>query len=96
MIVVTRHRVADPGVDEFLDAARAALTALSERPGYLRGRVGRAADDRGLWAVVTEWVDVGSYRRALSAYEVRVRAVPLLSTALDEPSAYEVVVSDGN
>jgi hypothetical protein len=27
----------------------------------------------------------------MSAFDVKVRAVPLLSTAIDEPSAYEVV-----
>jgi hypothetical protein len=36
------------------------------------------------------WRDVGSYRRALSSYDVKVTAVPLLSRALDEPSAYEL------
>ena len=33
--------------------------------------------------------------RALSAYDVKVGAVPLLSLAIDEPSAYEVVVAAG-
>ena len=37
------------------------------------------------------WEDVGAYRRALSSYDVKVTAVPLLSRAVDEPSAYEVV-----
>ena len=37
------------------------------------------------------WEHVGAYRRALSAYDVKLHAVPLLSRALDEPSAYEVV-----
>ena len=32
----------------------------------------------------------GAYRRALSAYDVKLDAVPLLSRALDEPSAYEI------
>ena len=31
---------------------------------------------------------MGSYRRALSAFEVKMTAVPLLSRAVDEPSAY--------
>ena len=39
--------------------------------------------------MVTRWKDVGSYRRALSSYDVKVGAVPLLSRAIDEPSAYE-------
>ena len=33
----------------------------------------------------------GAYRRALSSYDVKLHAVPTLSRALDEPSAYEVV-----
>jgi hypothetical protein len=28
---------------------------------------------------------------ALSAYDVKIAAVPLLSTAIDEPTAYEVL-----
>jgi hypothetical protein len=34
-------------------------------------------------------VNIGSYRRALSPYEVKVVAVPLLSQAIDEPTAYD-------
>jgi hypothetical protein len=37
---------------------------------------------------------VGAYRRALSSYDVRVGAVPLLSRALDEPSAYETLIGE--
>ena len=39
----------------------------------------------------TRWENVGAYRRALSSYDVKLQAVPLLSRAVDEPSAYEVV-----
>ena len=39
--------------------------------------------------LTTEWESVGAYRRALSAYDVKLTAVPVLSRALDEPSAYE-------
>ncbi|MCW2867614.1 MAG: hypothetical protein JWR20_1802, partial [Marmoricola sp.] len=66
-----------------------ALEVLAERAGFEDGRLGRNVDDPGLWTMVTRWRDVGSYRRALSAYDVKVHAVPLLSRALDEPSAYE-------
>ena len=45
-------------------------------------------------SAVTRWEHVGAYRRALSTHDVKVRAVPLLSSALDEPSAYEVVEPD--
>ena len=39
--------------------------------------------------LLTEWDNVGSYRRALSAYEVKVHATPLLAAALDLPAGFE-------
>jgi hypothetical protein len=67
---------------------------LREQAGFVDGSIGRNLDDPTLWALVTRWENVGAYRRALSAYDVKVRAVPLLSSALDEPSAFEVVEPD--
>lgn len=86
-----RFRVAEAAGAEFLDRAHAALRALSQRPGYLDGGVGRATDDPTLWLVSLRWESVGAYRRALSAYDVKVAAVPLLSTAIDEPTAFELL-----
>jgi quinol monooxygenase YgiN len=91
LVVVNRFRVEDLDADGFAADARAALTALAARPGYVDGQLGRNLDDPGLWVLTTSWANVGSYRRALSAYDVKVTAVPLLSRAVDEPSAYEVV-----
>ncbi len=73
--------------------ARTALEVLSVRPGFVRGRLGRATDDPAAWVLTTEWVGVGAYRRALSAYEVKVHATPLLSLGRDEPSAFEVLLA---
>ncbi|MDQ3415679.1 MAG: antibiotic biosynthesis monooxygenase [Actinomycetota bacterium] len=95
MLVVTRHRVPPADTDAFVTGAQAAIAALAARPGWVEGTLGRNVDDPDLWVLSTRWADVGSYRRALSAYEVKVAAVPLLSTALDEPSAYEVVLGAG-
>ncbi len=95
MIVVNRFRVPDDArAEAFRSDLGAALAALAARPGYVDGAVGRNVDDPTLWVLTTRWANVGSYRRALSSYDVKVAAVPLLSTAIDEPSAYEVV--DGN
>jgi hypothetical protein len=41
--------------------------------------------------IVTEWDSVRSYRKALSSYEVKVESVPLLATAFDETTAFEVL-----
>lgn len=91
VIVITRYSVSEADAEAFRTEAANAVAALAARPGFLRHRLGRAADDPELWTLVTEWEGAGPYRRALSSYEVKVAAVPLLSRALDEPSAYEVV-----
>lgn len=89
MLVITRFQVAPDDAEGFRADADRAVGALAERPGFVSGTVGRNLDDPTLWALVTTWESVGAYRRALSAYDVKLRAVPLLSRALDEPSAYE-------
>jgi quinol monooxygenase YgiN len=91
VIVVNRFRVDEADAAGFGAEVQAALDALAARPGYLDGHVGRNVDEPTLWVLATTWSNVGSYRRALSAYDVKVTAVPLLSRALDEPSAYELV-----
>lgn len=94
MLVVTRFEVPEVEAQAFLPKAQAALAAFAARPGYLRGRVGRAADDPTAWVLTTEWIGVGAYRRSLSSYDVKVDAAPLLALGRDEPSAFEVLVSD--
>jgi hypothetical protein len=91
MIVVTRFRVPEAGSESFRQDVERARELLAGRDGYLDGTIGRNVDDPELWVLTTRWVHVGAYRRALSAYDVKVGAVPLLSRAIDEPSAYEVV-----
>nr|CAA9339245.1 MAG: hypothetical protein AVDCRST_MAG46-1896 [uncultured Nocardioidaceae bacterium] len=88
--MLTRYRVSDDEAASFAAQADAALAALSARTGFVGGQVARNVDDPQLWTLTTRWDGVGSYRRALSAFEVKTTAVPLLSRAIDEPSAYEV------
>lgn len=89
MLVVNRFRVLDDEAAQFRVELEAALEVLAQQRGYADGRLGRNVDDPALWVMVTRWDDVGSYRRALSTYDVKMGAVRLLSHALDEPSAYE-------
>ena len=93
MLVVSRFAVPEEQSGEFAGTARAALEAFAGRPGFRRGRVGRAVDDPEAWVLVSEWDGVGAYRRALSSYDVRVSATPLLAEARDEPGAFEVLVA---
>lgn len=91
MLVVNRFRVASEDAAAFRIDVERARDLLAARPGFLEGHVGRNVDDPGLWVLQTRWADVGSYRRALSSYDVKVGAVQLLAQAVDEPSAYELV-----
>ncbi len=93
MLVVTRYTVPADEAVEFRRLAGAALEALTARPGCTSGRVGRSVDDPTLWTLSTSWASVGSYRRALSSYEVKLHAVPLMYRALDEPTAFEDLLS---
>lgn len=90
MLVVTRHRVSDP--EQFIADATAALGALAERPGCQSAEAVRAIDDPETFLLVTRWSDVGSYRRALSSFDVKLNAVPVLASAADEPSAFETIL----
>jgi quinol monooxygenase YgiN len=91
VLVVNRFRVPEGEAGAFRDDLEKALDVLSHQRGYDDGRLGRNVDDPELWTMVTRWADVGSYRRALSTYDVKLGAVPLLSRSIDEPSAYETL-----
>ena len=91
MIVVNRFRVPEAEQPVFRDDLERARATLAVQRGFVAGRIGRNVDDPELWVLTTEWESVGAYRRALSAYDVKLTAVPVLSRAVDEPSAYELV-----
>jgi heme-degrading monooxygenase HmoA len=93
VLALTRCAVPEPDQETFAGSAREALDALSARAGFLRGHLGRNADDPSLWVLATEWDAVGAYRRGLSAYDVKVALAPLMAYVVNEPGAYEVVVS---
>lgn len=93
MLVVNRFRAGADG-----PRLRADLELvhglLAEKAGYVTGWVGRNVDDPDLWVLTTRWENVGAYRRALSSYDLKLHGVPVLSRAIDEPGAYEVVEPD--
>ncbi|SDZ25679.1 Antibiotic biosynthesis monooxygenase [Micromonospora pattaloongensis] len=93
MLVMNRFVVTEESAPAFTERAHAALAALAARPGYRRGQLTRSLDEPDHWCLVTEWESVGTYRRALGAFDVKVYATPLLAESLDEPSAYEPLAS---
>ena len=94
MIVVSRFRVPELDRAWFEEVAAPAVRLLAAQPGVVGVDFGVNLDDPELWALVTRWVDVGSYRRALGSAN-RIVLWPLLSLALDEPSAYDDLQSVG-
>ena len=72
----------------FVPRARAAESFLAGRPGCRSAELVQNLDDPDLWAIVSHWENVGSYRRAFNGYDAKVVLVPLLSEAVDEPTAY--------
>jgi hypothetical protein len=74
--------------EAFLTDLETAHQALAQCPGYLSGKIGVNTDEPELVALVTEWINIGSYRRALSNFNVKMVAVPILAMAIDEPGGY--------
>jgi len=93
VFVVLRYNVGTSGFAEFLAEAQTAIEVLSTRPGFIRATVGQAIDEAGQMTVLLEFSNIGTYRRALSNYDVKIQAVPLLSRAVDEPTAFELLHS---
>ena len=77
----------------WIDELRVVAKLLATQSGCDAVVVGRAIDDPSCWLLTSDWESVGTYRRALSSFDVKLQGVPVLSQAIDEPSAYEVLYS---
>lgn len=88
MFVIVRFAVPLDRADDFEARARAAADFFAGRPGCESAEIGKNVDDPELWALVTRWADVCSYRRAYNGYEAKMTLMPLLNEAIDEPTAY--------
>lgn len=91
MLVITKHRVAQAELREWLEVAKTAIAPLASRPGCESVQIGLATDESDLVVIVSRWESVGAYRKALSNFDVKAHSIPFLSTAVDESSAFEVV-----
>lgn len=88
MLAISRFHVPEHRAAAFRQRADAVATFFATRPGCERADAVRNLDDPELWAIVSRWADVGSYRRAFNGYEAKMALLPLLGEAIDEPSAY--------
>jgi hypothetical protein len=91
--VVTRYRVGD--IEHWLPSAREALAPLAAQELCLGADIGASIDDPQLGLIITRWASVGDYRRAMSAFEVKMYTVPMLSQSIDEPTTFEVLHHTG-
>ena len=91
LLVAIRFRHEHLPGGEGLVALRTAVKVLAQSPGFLSSAIGQATDDPQLLILTLAWRDIGSYRRALSRLDVKMQVIPLLSLAIDEPTAFEVL-----
>lgn len=90
MIAIARFEVPLAESTAFAGEIKIAYEALASCAGFIDGEFGQNLDQSTLWALVTRWENVGSYRRALSAMRTKLEAIPLLARSIDEPGAYEI------
>lgn len=93
ILVVRLDAVVD--AEALREQVEVAFAALAERPGWVRGRLGRAVDDQDCWVLTAEFADVGSGRRALTSGAVRAAIMPLTSRFPDQPCTFEIVTTTG-
>ena len=73
--------------------AKAALEILQTQPGFISANILHSADESHIYIVQTDWVDVGSYRRALGSMEAKLGVWPFLADMKDEPTAFEKLLT---
>jgi hypothetical protein len=69
-----------------------AMTVLQARSGFVSGGVFHNADTPQRYLVKSDWLDVGSYRRALGSMEAKIGVWPFLANMRDEPTAFEMLM----
>jgi hypothetical protein len=82
--------VADSAV--WKQEAKAAVEVLQARSGFVASSIFHNADSPERYLVKTDWLDVGSYRRALGSMEAKVGVWPFLANMRDEPTAFEMLM----
>lgn len=88
---VTRFDVPEAESVGFSRGMEELLGLLAAQPGFLRGSVGRAVDEPSRWVLSTEWDQVGSYRRGIGAYAVKLASPAVMAWSVPDPSAFEVL-----
>lgn len=95
MRVTTRHRPADP--ESFVADVHDLLLVLAAAPGFISGELGRSPDEPDVMLLTARWQDAGSMRRGMGSYDAKVALAPVMVSAADDVSVFEVLleVADG-
>jgi hypothetical protein len=64
---------------------------FSESPGLLSMELGQSTDSLEDLTVIHRWESVGSYRKALSRYEIKAEVIPFLSQFTRDSVTVEII-----
>ena len=95
MLAVNRLRALGSPDEQVIAELSVLIDILATQPGFLSARAGRCLDERDVWILLSEWNSVGTYRRALSSHAVKTSGYPVFVRVVDEPGAYELLLSKG-
>jgi hypothetical protein len=95
VLAVNRLHANGSAEEQISAELRVLIDVFATLPGFRRARAGRCFDEPDVWILLTEWENVGTYRRALSSYAVKTSGYPVFVRIVDEPGAYEVLLGSG-
>jgi len=64
----------------------------AQSPGFLSSELGQSTDSLEDFTLIHRWADVGTYRKFLSRYEVKIEVIPFLSTFTKDSVTVEIIM----
>ncbi len=95
MLAVNRLDAFGNPAEQVIAELSVLIDVLATLPGFQFARAGRCIEEPDVWVLLSEWDSVGTYRRALSSHAVKTSGYPVFARIVDEPGAYEVILSTG-
>lgn len=95
MLAVNRLRAFDSPDEQVSAELSVLIDVLATQPGFRNARAGHCLDEPDVWILLSEWESIGTYRRALSSHAVKTSGYPVFVRVVDEPGAYELLISTG-
>ena len=64
----------------------------AQSPGFLSSELGQSTDSLEDFTLIHRWADVGTYRKFLSRYDVKIEVIPFLSTFTKDSVTVEIIM----